>query len=270
MDATSKCEDRIKLVWDNKRTGALVTAVFGVTQWEKAHPSVRSMTDRINFCHYHYREAIDMMNGYIAARLEKDGLLSVFNNYDDFSRLMLKIRANFTAFIQSLHAVADICSHMIYFSLSFDRGFKALKERDISFKEVIKILDRQGRAGHREYDKLHSLFCEMTAGDGYKYLNALANTAKHRSIIRSELNEDFTGERRKKWILFLESFWYAGEFFDKADAEEFMQEEHDRILPLIINIGSELNAVLEKLQACKHASMGVENVGLAPDSDADN
>jgi hypothetical protein len=234
--------------WDVELTGKLITAVFGAAQWKKAHPSIRSMTDRPEFCRYHYHEALDMMNEYIESNLKETGLWGVYEDYDQFSYLMLKIRANIVAFVQSLHAVADTCSHMLYYSLALDKLPKPLREKDIYAKEVLKLLEQQRDGEHPEYERLCRLFREITTGDGYKYLSALTNTSKHRSIVRPELNEDATGRREEKWSLLLESFWYAGEFFEKINAREFMQKEHDRIQPLTVSIGAELNEVLKKLQ----------------------
>ena len=250
MDVDSETEEK-NPQWDVRLTGKLITAVFGAVQWKKAHPSVRSMTDRPEFCRYHYHEALDMMNEYIESNLKETGLWGVYEDYDEFSLLMLKIRANIVAFVQSLHAVADTCSHMLYYSLALDKLPSPLKERDIYAKEVLKLLEQQRDAGHPEYDKLCKLFCEITTGDDYKYLKALTNTSKHRSIVRPELSEDTTGRRKDKWILFLESFWYAGELFEKTNAREFMQKEHDRIQPLTVNIGVELNEALKKLKPLK-------------------
>ncbi|QHF45976.1 hypothetical protein PspS35_20090 [Pseudomonas sp. S35] len=257
MDVDSKTEQKKNPTWDIGLTEELVTAVFGATQWKKAHPSVRSMTDRPQFCRYHYHEALDMMNGYIESKLKETGLWGVYEDYDEFSYLMLKIRANITAFVQSLHAVADTCSHMLYYSLALDNLPRPLKERDIYAKEVLKLLEQQRAAGNSEYDKLCRFFREITTGDDYKYLNALTNTSKHRSIVRSELNEDATGKREEKWILFLESFWYAGELFEKTNAREFMRKEHDRIQYLTVNIGVELNDILKKLQPLKPTTQAI-------------
>lgn len=257
MDVDSETEEKDPQ-WDVRLTGKLITAVFGAVQWKKAHPSVRSMTDRPEFCRYHYHEALDMMNEYIESNLKETGLWGVYEDYDEFSYLMLKIRANIVAFVQSLHAVADTCSHMLYYSLALDKLPRPLKERDIHAKEVLKLLEQQRDAGHPEYNKLCRLFREITTGDGYKYLNALTNTSKHRSVVRPELNEDATGKREDKWILFLESFWYAGELFEKTNAREFMQKEHDRIQPLTVNIGVELNEVLKKIQSLQQTIQAIE------------
>ncbi|WP_442782326.1 hypothetical protein [Collimonas fungivorans] len=264
MDVDSKTEEKKNPQWDIKLTKELVTAVFGAAQWKKAYPSVRSMTDRPEFCHYHYHEALDMMSEYIMSNLTETGLWGVYKDYDEFSYLMLKIRANIVAFVQSLHAVADTCSHMLYYCLALDKLPKPLEERDINAKKVLKLLEQQRDAGHSEYDKLCRLFREVTTGDDYKYLNALTNTSKHRSIVPHELNEDATGRREEKWILFLESFWYSGELFKKTNAREFMQKEHDRIQPLTVNIGLELDEVLKKLRPLKFTTQAIEEIGKEP------
>lgn len=258
MNVNAGTEEMKSPQWDIGLTGELVTLVFGAAQWKRAHPIVRSMTDRPEFCRYHYHEALDMMNKYIESKLKETGLWGVYEDYDEFSYLMLKIRANIVAFVQSLHAVADTCSHMLYYSLALDKLAQPLKERDICAKEVLKLLERQRNAGRSEYDKLCLLFREVTIGDDYKYLNALTNTSKHRSIVRPELNEDATGRREEKWIIFLESFWYAGELFEKTDAREFMRKEHDRIQPLTVEIGVELNDVLKTLQSLKPKTQAKE------------
>ena len=251
MDVDSETEEKKNPQWDIELTGELVTAVFGAAQWKKAHPSIRSMTDRPEFCRYHYHEALDMMNKYIKSNLKETGLWGVYEDYDEFNYLMLKISANIVAFVQSLHAVADTCSHMLYYSLALDRLPSPLTERKICANKVLDRLEQQRNAGHHEYDELCRFFREITTGDDYNYLQALTNTSKHRSIVRPELNEDATGRRKEKWILFLESFYYEGELFEKTSAREFMRKEHDRIQPLTVNIGVELNEALKKLQPLK-------------------
>lgn len=248
MNVNAESDDIKNREWDNGLTGELVTAVFGAAQWTKAHPSVRSMTDRPEFCRYHYHEALDMMNAYIESKLKETGLWGIYEDYDEFSYLMLKIRANIVAFVQSLHAVADTCSHMLYYSLALDKLPSPLKERDINAKKVLKLIKHQRDTGHPEYDKLYMLFCKITTGQDYEYLDALTNTAKHRSIVRPELSEDATSKKEERWILFLESFWYDGKLFQKTKVREFLRKEHDRIQPLTVDIGMELNEVLRTHQ----------------------
>lgn len=249
MDVDTEIEEKMPPQWDIRLTKKLVTTLFGKGQWEKAEPSVRSMTDRPEFCRYYYHETLDMLDEYIKSNLNGRNLISVFKDYDEFSYLMLKIRANIVAFIQSLHAVTDTCAHMLYYSLALDMRPKVLKERDITASKVLGFLERECQIAHPEYNNLLRLFREITTGDSYQYLAALTNTSKHRCIVRPQLNQDATGKREDEWILFLESFWYEGKLFEKTNAREFMQREHDRIQPLTVDIGVELNKILEKSSA---------------------
>lgn len=232
------------LRWDVRLTRDLVCKSFGTAQWAKAHPSVRSMADRPEFCRYHYHEAADMLDSYIAANLEKAGLWKVFDDRDEFGYLMLKLRANVVAFVQSLHAVADTCAHAVYYALALDRSSRALRERDISAAGVLKRLQQQCGDGHSEFSEVYSLFVQLVSEGDYAYLNALANTSKHRAIVRPALNEDATGARQERWILFLEPFSYRGIAYQKVDVRQFMRNEHSRIQALTVHIGASLNQLL--------------------------
>jgi hypothetical protein len=235
-------------IWDKTHTESLVTSLFGKKQWDKAHPSARSMTDRPEFCRYHYHEAIGLLEKFIKTSLSGGSLWFALHNDEEFRQLMISIKANFTAFVQSLHAIPDTCSHMLYYGLALDRLPKPLNERGIHASNVLAILEQQRDAGQPAYAKLCALFRELTTGDSYKYLNALANTVKHRSVVSIQLNEDATGKRTQKYILYLEPFSYAGVAYPQTDAREFMRKEHDRIQPLTVSIGIELNRVLETFQ----------------------
>lgn len=258
MDIDTETEEKMLPQWDTKLTGTLVATAFGKAQWEKAYPSVRSMADRPEFCHYYYHQALDLLDEYIKSKLGGKGLFNAFKDYDEFSYLMLRIRANVVAFVQSLHAVPDTCAHVLYYSLAIDKLPQPLKERDVNASRVLRLLERQCESTHPEYKNLCRLFKEITTGDGYEYLAALTNTSKHRSIVRPQLNQDLTGKREEKWILFLEPFWYEGKFFEQTNAREFMQNEHDRIQPLIVDIGVELNKVLEKIQSLPQTALAIK------------
>jgi len=232
------------LVWDLRRTQYLVCEAFGAAQWRKAHPSVRSMADRPEFCGYHYHEATGMLDEYIAANLEERGLWHALHDRHDFSYLMLKVRANVVAFVQSLHAVADTCAHAVYYALGLDRT-APLKDRNISVVEVLKRLRQHCDAGQVEFEAIHTLLLGLTADGDYVYLNALANTSKHRAVVRPGLNEDVTGTREQRWVLYLEAFVYQGIAYKKTDVREFMRSEHSRIQELIILIGQRINDLLD-------------------------
>lgn len=250
MDSNSEADIRGSRGWDMRETASLVTTAYGVAQWNKAHPSARSMIDRPHFCNYHYHEAQGMLTKYIDSKLE-DGLWCAFEDRQEFADLMMKIRANIIAFVQSLHALADTCAHMLYYSLALDASPKPLSERGINANSVLKLMQACRPIASPEYGKLCDSFSAMTSGAGYEYLAALTNTSKHRSVVRSSLSEDMTGERRSRWALLLESFRYDGKIYKGSDVQDFMRKEHDRMQAFTVDIGIELNEVLKVIQASK-------------------
>lgn len=69
--------------------------------------------------------------------------------------------------------------------------------------------------------------------------------AKHRSIVQPALSEDQTGTCAQKYMLPFDDFVYERRRFNPVDVREFIQQEHDRMQRLLVEIGAELNAVLK-------------------------
>jgi hypothetical protein len=233
----------MNLGWDNGETQELVVKLHGRRQWQAAHPSVRSVIDRAHFAEYHYHEAKDLLNNYCEQKLNGKFMMQVHadqDEYDEFSDVMLRIRAHVTAVVQSLHALPDTCAHVLHYSLALNRERGAPRPRGITSKSVLLLM-----AGKPELASLRSLFSDMTNGPGFDRLDSLNNHAKHRSVVRPKLSEDWTGKREQKYLLLLESFSYEGKFFPEIDVREFMQQEHDRMQHLMVDTGVELNNVLK-------------------------
>lgn len=230
-------------IWDNGETGELVLKLRGKQNWLRMQPSVRSVVDRTEFARYHYHETLGLLNSFVEENLRETSLLEVSffrgDEYGEFSNVMLQIRAHVTATIQSLHAIPDTCAHMLYYSPCLNETTGIPRSRGITSKSVLKQFE-----GKPELAKLHVLFSNLSQGQGFEHLNALANHAKHRSIVRPSLNEDWTGKRTEKHVLLFESFEYDQKPFPSVDVREFIQGEFDRIQPLTVDIGVELNNVL--------------------------
>lgn len=218
-------------------------ALYGKQQWfALAHPSAWSFKDRAQFAEYHYHEAKDLLTPYIEKLSQAPSMMQLHadeDHYDEFSDMMMCIRAHFTAAIQSLHAMADTGAHMLYYALAFDRERKAPKPRGITAKAVLSLMD-----GKADLNTLRGLLAALCSGPGFERLDALSNMAKHRSIVRPALNEDWTGKRAEKYMLPFEDFVYEGKHFSSVDVREFVRQEHDRMQHLLVEIGVELNAVL--------------------------
>lgn len=232
--------------WDSQETRDLVMARHGKQQWfALAHPSAWSFKDRIEFVAYHYREAKSMLTNYIDEKLAGvDTMLRLHadeDEHDEFSEMMLKLRAQVTAAVQSLHAMGDTCAHFLLYALGLDKDPKAPKPREVTAKSVLALME-----GKADLDQLSLLFRALVSGSGYKRVAALSNMAKHRSIVKPALNEDHTGTRPQRYTLPFEDFVYERRRFDSVDVLAFIEQEHDRMQHLLVEIGAELNAVLRK------------------------
>lgn len=230
--------------WDSHETRDLVLRLYGKAQWiSLTEPSLRSFKDRVLFAEYHFLEASNMLAKYIDEKLAHvESMFLLHADYDahvDFSKMMLRIRAHATAAIQSLHALADTCAHMLLYGLALDREPKAPTGRGITAKSVLRMMQ-----GKQDLDSLRGLFASLVAGPGFERLDALSNMAKHRGIVRPALREDLTGCRPEKYDLPFEHFEYHGKPFSPMHVREFIQSEHDRMQHLLVDIGMQLNSVL--------------------------
>lgn len=95
-----------------------------------------------------------------------------------------------------------------------------------------------------ESAKLGSLLEALTIDGDFKHVSALANQAKHRSIVFPSLNEDFTGRCTFKHAVSFPSFEHEGASYTQVFAEDFLKNEYARCSALVVAIGGELNAIL--------------------------
>jgi hypothetical protein len=109
---------------------------------------------------------------------------------------------------------------------------------------VLALLKAKVATGEAKFAGICSHFESLTAGKDYEHLFALGNTLKHRSIIRPSMSESFQGAQDERLTLQLEAFDYEGVSYQQVDLQKFIQREHDRMQPLTVNIGRELNELL--------------------------
>lgn len=178
--------------------------------------SVRSLSDRIDYAQYHIDEATRLITPFREAggpRPEDD--------HTPFNTAMMHAAAHFLACLQSLHACADICAHVVYYGLGFNLDPKAIKERDIGASSVLRKIP----------DSAVSLALRRLVEDPeFEYLDAVVNHSKHRAVIRTP----YTFEPQNA---FDESSWHGiklwrferlGRSYPSQRAEEFLKTELDR------------------------------------------
>lgn len=230
--------------WDMAATRNQIKRLYGHQQLEMAAPALRSVIDRRDYAYYHYHEASDLFRAFAEKRLANEPLIWVMHQSDEsfseFHWLITKIGAHVVACIQSLHAIADIMGHAVYYSLGMNHSDNALREANISATTVLEKL-----GGSAELSIVHRLLTELACGGNADHLAALSNYSKHRSIIRTAMTEDWTGEEPERHRLTLGGFSYKGKSFPDARVKDFLTDEHDRIARLIVDTGNAVNAVLQ-------------------------
>lgn len=237
------------LTWDLEEARALILRRFGKAQLELARQSLGSTIDRQDFAHYHYHEASNFLDAYIAkiSSSPNGALRSIFGAADeeeecDFNVRIAKIGAHVTACVQSMHAIADIFAHGVYYALGYNLQSSPLPERGINIRSVTTKLNESFT--HKD---LGIALAKLSSGDDFKYLSALANHSKHRSLVKPALWHDMTGTAEVPHTLQFQDFVYDGISYPRREIRPFLEAEYNRQALLIVQTGQHLNAALRAL-----------------------
>lgn len=231
--------------WHIDETREHIRRLFGREQLELANPCIRSVVDRQIYARIHFQDARAKIDAYIQAELQDASLLDVTLGGDaeawaEFNIFIREAGAHLTACVQSIHSVPDILSHAVYYSLGLNRTAGALKARDIGVANILKLLKRE-----TEFVGISSLLETYVRDESFRHLSALANQAKHKSIVFPSLNEDWTGERPKLHVVVFPAFSYDEVVYPQVQADELLSCEYERCSKLVVNTGIELNALLQ-------------------------
>jgi hypothetical protein len=230
--------------WYVDRTREYVRTIYGRPQLDLLNPSLRSVIDRREYARIHYHELRDILNSYLSGSLQDASIIEVVFSDDEATKnehhfFFLKIGAHFTACVQSLHAIADILAHALYFALAMNKTAKPMPPKSIAAVSVLREL-----AQHSDLSKLHTLFQDLCQGGSFLHLAALANHGKHRSMVLPSLTEDMTGRAQERHTLTIAPFEYNDIKYPEAKIQSFLEPEYNRSSKLVVEIGQALNDVL--------------------------
>lgn len=231
------------MVWNLKSLREDIEFLYGKSQLEFIVESCNSIVDRQDFAHFHYHEAIEIFNNYFKDRQSlTDAVVSALVrnhvNSEEFAEVMLKVRAHILGFMQSLHSVSDILSHVIFYSVGFDRS-TIIEPHRISIYSTLKEMKK-----YSEYSKLVHLIECLIKYDDFEYLLAVVNHSKHRSIIQPMFSANLikpTGEHHE---IKFKGFSFNEKPYAPRLAFKFMESEYDRQSQLVSDIGNEINAIV--------------------------
>lgn len=232
--------------WDRDETKYLVEFNFGKAQAELAYRSMNSAIDRQEYARYHYHNAKNLFEACVGkfdspVHFSKVSTGGNEDAREEFNQCIWEIGAHVTACVQSLHAMGDIFAHAIYFALGYNlKQPPPLFERKICLYAVKRVLATP------EHQNLAQELNLLASGDDFAYLGALSNHSKHRSLIRSGLWVDLTGEKLDPYTLEFQGFIYDKKPYSRRLVLPFLQSEFDRQSLRIFGIGNVLNSVLKE------------------------
>jgi hypothetical protein len=198
---------------------------------------------------YHFQEVLRLTTEFTDAHLADATLFDVavvseVELREAFELLMVKIGAHTIACIQALHSLSDTLAHAMYYTLGLNLHAEALRERDISTFNVKRLLD-----AHDEHQTLATALAELSEDPTFRHVAALANRAKHRSLVKPLLNEDLTGERSSRHEIRIASFDYNGTTFPESPLQVTLEPAYELASRLVVGVGRRMNAYLATLPA---------------------
>ncbi|MBE9609091.1 hypothetical protein [Chitinilyticum piscinae] len=224
--------------WDLVQLRNAVKARYGDGQLKLLEPSLNSTVERLYFSAFHFEQFFSCEEGFIDGPDDIRGALeTVFGHDETKAELRFKARAHLVAGLQSLHSVLDILAHAVYFSMGMDRESESrIEESRIDLSAVTKKLTNLSVWPH-----FTSLLSSLRDDESVKYLSALVNHSKHRSIISTPVKflcqeQGFIG------LVFVE-FSYKGMAYGERKACDFVSEIREGVSEMIVAIGKELNQI---------------------------
>lgn len=230
--------------WDLRLTQQLLLRKLG-KRHQATSDSLFSILDRLSHARYHYHQVAgpwaDIMERARSAE-ERWHILGWRDNDDEESHRRRDERiersANLVACVQALHAIPDTLAFLLFYCLDVTLPPKRY-ESDASVKNLITWLTNHPDAG-----PFVDLLSRLIAPPSYTHLEALSNHAKHRSIVSDTMHADVTGTDKVPLRLRFRAFAFKGKDYASVDALPLLQEEFDRINPLVLECGVLLNAYL--------------------------
>ena len=230
--------------WSIEDTRRLVKARYGRDYLNLVNPILHSLSQRLEYAHYHYQEIKRLLNTFSDSHLKTKPLIAVvFGNdqaaREEFEELMTSVEAHATACVICIHTISDILANAVYCTLGYISKTKELKEHNINAYSVESQLRQVP-----EHVPIADALSRLRGDSHFKHLAALANKCKHQSIVRTTLSEDLTGSRAQRHELRFSTFRYRGQNYPEATVAEILNPAYNIANLTVIEIGNMLNALL--------------------------
>ena len=194
--------------------------------------SLMSLRDRIEYAEYHFDEVRRLMLPYTSGKGPQPG-----DDFRPFRTALTQTAAHVLACLQSLHACADICAHVVYFGLGSNLEPKPIKEHRVGVDTVLERIPEH---------PVSIALRKLVTHPEFEYLNAVVNRSKHRTVIYT----GYTFEVRASadaptWHgVVLWHFERLGKSYPVRRAEEFLAAELERQRSALAGVAATLEETL--------------------------
>jgi hypothetical protein len=143
----------------------------------------------------------------------------------EFNTAVFKAEAHLIAFSQTLHSTADIFSQIIYSCLKAKTLINPICKNRVSIKSVSSVI-----FSNSDFGELSIQLDGFLKSYEFLYVEAFANTTKHRSLIPIKYTIDFFDKSNPRHGLNINSFSYNEQSFDSMLSNELLKSYHDFFL----------------------------------------
>lgn len=220
--------------WDSQVTVQMVHRLFGYEQRNRAEPPLLGLVDRLNWAAFHLYE-IDRIYTLLKDEVIRDHGPSIVlgqpsrQHRERFSLDQTALAAHTMAAAHSLHAVADIAAHALYFSLAIDQNTRfRISDESLPIAQQVRIsFDRVVKAV--KVSEPHAALRSIKKGDDWHYLDGVVSLSKHQRVIRSGITFELGASSEEAHRLKFQSFAWKGKNLPSRDAIELLRAEQLRI-----------------------------------------
>lgn len=232
--------------WNLQETRDQVERRYGNAQLQVISKCLESIVDRQRYAGYHFHEHQRLLSAHIDDRLVSKSIYEITlalepKEEGELDLCLTQVSANIVACIQSMHSLADILAHVVYFALGLNNGANKLKEQNISIGSVADLLRKMP-----EFGELTKILEGISTHPDFVYLNALVNHCKHRSIVGTVLSVDPPTDGKPPYALLFDEFTYREIPYARRDINPFLEPTYAWLSQEVVNCGNALNQLLEK------------------------
>ena len=230
--------------WDAEKTRKLVRAQYGPTQLEIVRECISSAIYRQRYTRFHLKEIKTVLGAYTGIQLRSEYisnniLIGNTEEQNDFEYCQTRIGAHVIAAVQSIYALSDILVYMAYYSLGCNLLLSSQKENQYSLEAIQTLFLK-----NTKYSKIESILDSIFEHKEFKYLISLVNHSTNHNLVKATLWFGTTGKPQNPYTLKFKPFKFEKNSYGSRLVLPFLENEHNRLSKITIEIGAALNSIL--------------------------